>query len=134
MRVLHGGQTRSVALTLAEVPVKEKETASLPARQKPAPPEPAQPRLGIAVTELTADLVRHLNLPARTKGVVIADVEDGSPAAEAGLQVGDIIEEVNRKPAHTMADFQSQMANRGSDPILLLVNHDGRTAFVAVKP
>ena len=57
-----------------------------------------------------------------------------SAATEAGLQVGDVIEEVNRKPAHTMAEFQSQMSARGSDPVLLLVNHEGRTAFVAVHP
>jgi serine protease Do len=134
MRVLHDGQTRGVALTLAEVPVKEKETAAVTTRQKPAPPDPGQPRVGIAVTELTADLVQHLNLPANTKGIVVADVEDGSPAAEAGLQVGDVIEEVNRKPAHTMAEFQSLMSIRSSAPILLLVNHEGRTAFVAVNP
>jgi serine protease Do len=132
MRVLHNGQTRNVALTLAELPLKE--TASATTREKPAPPEPDQPRLGIAVTELTADLARHLNLPAETKGVVIADVEDGSPAAEAGLQVGDVIEEVNRKPVRNMAEFQSQLSTRGSEPILLRVNHEGRTAFVAVKP
>ena len=132
MKILHDGQTRNVTLTLAEVPVKE--TASATTRQKPAPPEPGQPRLGIAVTELTADLVKHLDMPPSTKGVVIADVEDGSPAAEAGLQVGDVIQEVNRKPVHTMAEFQSQLSTRGSNPILLLVNHEGRTAFMAVNP
>jgi len=134
MRVLHDGQTRGVALTLAELPVKEKETASVTTRQKPAPPESGRPHVGIAVTELTADLVQHLNLPPNTRGVVVADVEDGSPASEAGLQVGDVIQEVNRKPAHTMAEFQAQMSTRGSEPILLLVNHEGRTAFVALKP
>jgi serine protease Do len=132
MRVLHNGQTRGVTLTLAELPTKE--TASATTREKPAPPEPpGQPRIGIAVTELTADLARRLNLPPETKGVVIADVEDGSPAAEAGLQAGDVIQEVNRKPVHNMAEFQSQISGRGSEPILLLVNHEGRTAFVAIN-
>jgi serine protease Do len=132
MRVLHNGQMRDVTLTLAELPVKE--TASAIRREKPAPPEPVKPRLGIAVTELTADIAKHLNLPAETKGVVIADVEDGGPAAEAGLQAGDVIQEVNRKPVRNMSEFQSLIPTRGSEAILLLVNHEGRTAFVAVKP
>ena len=133
VRVLHNGQTRTVKLTLAEMPVKE--NAPVSRRQKPAPPEePAEPRMGIAVTELTPDLAPLLNLQADVKGIVVADVEDGSPASEAGLQVGDVIQEVNRKPVRTIADFQTQVSNRGSDPILMLVNHEGRTQFIAIKP
>ncbi len=132
LRVLHNGQTRDATLTLGELPVKE--TASVTTRQKPAPPEPGLPHLGIAVTELTPDIAKHLNLPAETKGVVVADVEEGGAASEAGLQPGDVIQEVNRKPVRTMADFQSLMSARGSGPILLLVNHDGRTMFVALNP
>src|SRR5213594_1877405 len=131
MRVLHNGQTRNVSVTLGELPVKE--TTSATKREKSAPPEPAEPRLGLAVTELTPDITRHLNLPPDVKGIIVADVEDGSPASEAGLQIGDVIQEVNRKPVRTIADFQAQMSNRGSDPILMLVNHEGHTQFVAVK-
>jgi serine protease Do len=135
MRVLHNGQNSDVTVTLGEVPAKE--TASSRLRQKPAapaPPEPDRPRLGVAVTELTPDLAEHLNLPKDTKGVIIADVEEGSPASEAGLQVGDIIQAVNRKPVKTISDFQAQMSERSSKPILFLVNHDGKTMFVAVNP
>src|SRR5262245_58237943 len=68
MRVVHNGQTRTVTLTLAEMPVKE--NAPVTKRQKSAPPEePAEPRLGIAVTELTPDLAQHLNFPADLKGI-----------------------------------------------------------------
>jgi serine protease Do len=133
MRVLHSGQTHDVTLTLGELPVKE--SASAATRQKPQrQSEPSQPRLGIAVMELTPDLAERLNLPKGTKGVVIADIEEGSAAAEAGLQVGDVIQEVNRKPVKTMSDFQALMSARGSEPILLLVNHEGKTMFVAVTP
>jgi len=132
VRVVHNGQTRDVKLTLDEVPMKE--TASVTTRQKPAPPEPGPPHLGLAVTELTPDLAKHLNLPADVKGVIVADVEDGSAAAEAGLQPGDVIQEVNRKSVRNIADFQSMMSTRGTNPILLLVNHEGRTMFVAMNP
>src|SRR5438094_4459996 len=75
MRVLHNGQTRNVSVTLADLPVKE--TTSATKRPKPAPPEPAEPRLGVAVTELTPDIARQLNLPPDVKGIIVADVEDG---------------------------------------------------------
>ena len=52
----------------------------------------------------------------------------------AALQVGDVIQEVNRKPVHTMSEFQTLMSKRGSDTLLLLVNRDGKTMFVAVNP
>ena len=132
LRVLHDGQGRDVTVTLGELPVKDMTSSTL--RQKPAPPEPSQPRLGIAVTELTPELAEHLSLPKSTKGVVIADIEEGSPASEAGLQIGDVIQEVNRKPIKTVSDFQAQVSARRSGPMLLLVNHEGKTMFMAVTP
>ena len=135
LRVLHAGQTRNVAIALAEMPVKQTAANTPTTRQKPSQaPDSGQLHLGVAITELTPDIAEHLELPAGTKGVVIADVEDGSPAAEAGLQPGDVIQEVNRKPVRTVSEFQTQLSARSSDPILFLVNRDGRTMFVALKP
>ena len=89
---------------------------------------------GIGVADITPDIASQLDLPANTKGVVVAEVEDGSPAAEAGLMAGDIIKEVDRQPVRNVAEFRSQLAKRGKDPLLLLVSWEGHTVFVAVKP
>ena len=89
---------------------------------------------GIGVADITPDIASQLDLPANTKGVVVAEVEDGSPAAEAGLMAGDIIKEVDRQPVRNVAEFRSQLAKRGKDPLLLLVSREGHTVFVAVKP
>jgi serine protease Do len=135
LRVLHNGQTRNVNITLEEMPVKQTAANTSPTRQKPSQaPDSGLPHIGVAITELTPDIAEHLELPAGIKGVVIADVEDGSPAAEAGLQPGDIIQEINRKPVRTVSDFQAQLSSRSSDTMLFLVNRDGRTMFVAIKP
>ena len=133
LRVSHNGQTRDVSVKLVEMPMKETASAAN-TRQKPtAPPDTNRPRLGLAVTELTPELADHLSLPGGTKGVIIADIEDDSPASEAGLRVGDVIQEVNRKPIHSMMDFQAAMQNRGTQPLLFLVNHEGKTMFIAVN-
>ncbi len=136
MRVVRSGQSRSVTMTLGELPVpeKEKETEQSSLREKPAPAQSNQMRLGVAVTDITPDIARRLELPSDTKGIVVADVEDGSAAGEAGLQPGDIIQQVNKKPVLTVKEFQSQMSSRGSGPVLLLVSREGHTRFVAVEP
>src|SRR5207249_2469892 len=133
LRVLRNGQSRNLMLTLGELPVQETASAQSNSRQKPSPPDTTQPRLGIAVTELTPDITEQLQLPKTVKGVVIADIEPGSAAAESGLQVGDVVQEVNRKPVGTVNDFRSEISTRGSDPILLRVNREGHTLFFALK-
>jgi serine protease Do len=134
LRVLRAGQSRNMTLTLGELPVKETASAESSTRQKPSAPDTTQPHLGIAVMEITPDIAEHLQLPSTVKGVVIGDIEPGSAAAEAGLQVGDVIQEVNRKPVRTVNDFRSEISTRSSDPTLLRVNREGHTLFFALKP
>jgi serine protease Do len=137
LKVLHGNQTRNVAMTLGEMPVKQTASTESNSRQKPeAPspnPNPGQPHLGVALSDLNTDILQHLELPASTKGVIVADVQEGSPASEAGLQVADVIQEVDRKPVNNVNDFRSLMTAHGaSGPVLFLVNREGHTLYVAV--
>ena len=133
LRVLRNGQTRNVNLTLTELVVKETaEATPSSSREKPTAPEPAPDRLGVAIAEITPDIAQHLELPSTVKGLIVADVEGGSIAEEAGLQPGDIIIEVNRKPVKTVSDFQTQIADRRS-PLLLFVNREGHTRYIALE-
>jgi len=134
MRVLHNGETRNITITLGEVPVKETASAETPSRQKSSAPDSGRPRLGIAVADLTPELAQHLKIPKDVRGVIIGDVEEGSAAAEAGLQLGDIVQQVNHKPIRTVAEFHSELTTHQSTPVLLLVNREGHTLFVAVEP
>jgi serine protease Do len=70
-------------------------------------------------------------LPANTTGVVVTQVDPASRAADGGLKPGDVIQEVNHKPVHNTAEFESVMRNAG-DNTLLLVNRKGNTMFLAV--
>src|SRR3546814_7915514 len=51
---------------------------------------------GISLGPLTSDMAQRLQVPAGTEGVLIRDVEPGSPAERAGLARGDLILEVNQ--------------------------------------
>jgi serine protease Do len=132
LRVQRKGQTRNVTLTLSDLPQKESAVTPSSLREKPQPVEPDAERIGIAITEVTPDLAVHLELPANVKGLVIADVEEGSLAEEAGLQPGDLIVEVNDRPVATVGEFQSVMEKR-SNPVLLLIKRAGQTRYVAVE-
>ena len=59
---------------------------------------------GVTVADVDSRSARQLNLPANVKGAVITDVNQDSPAYEAGLRPGSVILEINRKPVHTAED------------------------------
>ena len=73
--------------------------------------------------------------PAAT-GVVVTTVDEGSPAEEAGIQEGDVIQEVNGANIANTVDFVSAMkkAKGSRKPVVVLVNHGGATQYVALKP
>ena len=134
MRVLHSGTSRNVTLTLSELPAKERAKAeSQNPREKPSRPEALEDRIGVAIAEITPDIAEQLKLPPTVKGIVVAGVESGSAADDAGLQPGDVIVEANRKPVRTAAEFESQITGRGAKPVLLVVQREGRKRFVAVE-
>ncbi len=63
-----------------------------------------EPWRGIKVQELTEELAEELGLPEK-KGVLISEVERRSPAEEAGLISGDIIQEIDRVEIKSLKDF-----------------------------
>ena len=99
------------------------------------PEESDAPKLGVMLAELTPDARDQFELSAETKGVVVTEVQPGSPAAEKGLQRGDVIVEADRKQVSdpkAVADAVRAAAERGEDTVLLLVQRDGQNRFVAV--
>jgi serine protease Do len=89
-------------------------------------------RLGITVTPLTPDIASQLGLRPGTQGLVIESVDPNGPAAEQGLQQGDVIQEVNRQPVRSPADLRNALQKSGNRPPLLLINRGGQTVFVSV--
>ncbi len=61
---------------------------------------------GMKVASLLPGNADRLHLPAGTIGVVVADVENGSPADQAGLHAGDVINEINRVRIENLGDYR----------------------------
>ncbi len=91
-------------------------------------------KLGITVTPMTPEIAAQLGLRRGTQGVVIESVDPNGPAAQQGLQAGDVIQEVNRQPVRSPADLKSALDKSDDRPALLLINRGGQTVFVTVRP
>ena len=89
---------------------------------------------GLQVEELTPDLAQQLNLPNGVTGVVVSQVDPNSDAAAAGIEQGDVIQEVNRRAVHNVEEYQAAAAGVGNQPVLLLVNRGGTTHYVVIQP
>lgn len=95
---------------------------------------PSHKSLGITVQNLTPEIAKGLGIKKDT-GVVVTRVEPGSPAADAGIQTGDLVREVNRKPVKNVEDFVQKVEKaKGQDNILLLIQRGQNNMFAAVTP
>lgn len=93
-----------------------------------------RPWLGIAMQELDETMARSLGLPADTKGVVIANVMDGSPAQAAGLRRGDIIQKIDGNEMLTAKQVQDYVrAHKVSETLNFFVVRNNALKGISVN-
>jgi len=102
-----------------------------------AAPKPEETdRWGAKVQDITPDMAAHLGLPGNA-GVVITEVEPGSPADDENLQPGDVIIEVEHNPIKDLADFRKYIESYKKQKTLLLTvrmkANDYHNFFVVLK-
>ncbi|MFL5336518.1 MAG: DegQ family serine endoprotease [Geminicoccaceae bacterium] len=116
------------------------EIAEMPGQEQVATAEPAQagadqPRLGLALAPISPDQREQLGLDADKKGVLITDVVAGGPAEAKGLQAGDVILSIDRKPVAQPSDVVAAIRKAhesGAKSVLLYVSREGKERFEAV--
>jgi serine protease Do len=129
LEVLRDGRRQDISVDLGELPRQAQV-------EEPTPPRDGGSAavLGIQIQELTPQIRQQLQLPPNTTGVLVARVQPGSRAAEAGLTRGDVIQEVNRREVRNVQEFRRAMdAARGDQPILLLINRGGAATYIAIE-
>ncbi len=89
---------------------------------------------GISVETLTPELAQQAGAADNVHGVIITDIDQSSPAADASLGRGLVITAVNRHPVANAGDFKREMAQAGDKPVLLTINQGGSSALVVVQP
>jgi serine protease Do len=123
LKLLRNGNPINVSVKLGDLPADKEQS-----KAEEGPSEQALD--GVSVENLDSQTTRELGLPATTTGVVVTDISPSSPLVSAGLQRGDVIQEVNHQPVRNVTQFEEAIRKAGKDP-LLLVNRKGSTIFLA---
>jgi serine protease Do len=90
-------------------------------------------KLGLVVQDLTAELAAQFGY-RESQGVLVAEVEQGSPAARVGIRPGHLIEEVNHKQVHNMDEFVKALAQSKQTKRVLFRIRDGEfSRYVAIR-
>lgn len=125
VKYVRDGRIQTTSITLGERPgrnvAEEKETD-----------EQGGVKLGVSVSNVTPEIARELKLKITT-GAVIEQVQPGSPAAEAGLQRGDVIHRINRTNVTTAQDLTSALRSlKGEKEVVLQIERDSQLIFLTV--
>ncbi|MGE5893962.1 MAG: Do family serine endopeptidase, partial [bacterium] len=105
--IVRNKSSKRFRVSIAELP-KEYSEISLETIHEQARKEVLE---GVTVVQLNREFARQLGLDADEKGVVIDRVEQGSPADDAGLKRGDVIQEINGRTIQSLKDFNLSAAS-----------------------
>lgn len=138
VKVVREGKEQLIAVKVAERPSDE-----MLAKREPGPPKesgemikpPDNVLASLRVQALDNALMSQLNISAKTTGVVITSVEPGGEAEAAGLQRGDVLQEINHEPVKSLADYQKAAEKiKKDEPAVVFVNRQGNSLYVAINP
>jgi serine protease Do len=128
VKVDRDGTQKELTVTLKEFP-QDRDLA----KNNAADHSSGDPTDGISVDELNAAARQQYNIPNNIKGALVTDVDPDSAGAAAGLQAGDVILEINRKPVKSSEDAVKMTENLKDDSVLLRVWSRGGSRFVVLK-
>ncbi|HWI16964.1 MAG TPA: PDZ domain-containing protein [Vicinamibacterales bacterium] len=134
IKILRDKKERTLSITVEELDLESENAAPEERRTSNEPDEEPSQGFGITLSTLNAETMRRNRIPGDTQGVVVSDVEQGSPAFRAGLARGDIITRVNRQPVRTPQEASrilGQVPSGGT--AFLLVLRNGTEQFVTVR-
>jgi serine protease Do len=117
-------------------------TLNLTAKLRELPNDPGKPtesaekadsERGIQVGELTSGLKQQLQLSNDADGVVVTHLNSNSLAADAGIQRGDVIEEVDHHAVSNVSDFEQAMRAASGRTVLLRVMRKDTGLYIAIE-
>jgi serine protease Do len=139
LSVLRGGEKKDLQITVGKRPDEEAlargDFGGQQEQEDPAAKESAGAgeKLGMRVVPLTPELAKQLSVEGDS-GVVVAAVTPSGPAETAGIQRGDVVIELNRKPINRVEDMVEQVKKMKAGEMALLRIRRGNTAvFLPVK-
>jgi serine protease Do len=126
LTVIHDGNERVYPVTLGEQSGNRNEAGN------GSKASAGRALDGVSLEALTPEFARQYGIARNTNGVGVRRVDPDSAAAQAGLEPGDLILEVNRQPVSSVEQVHKYVSEGTTDTTLLFVNHDGRTRYVVI--
>jgi serine protease Do len=125
VEVIRAGKANTVNVAIARL---NDQTAAVNTKQE-------KNEWGLAMQNIRPEERRQMGLAAN-EGVLVQAVKPGSPAANAGIQAGDVILQINQAPVSSVEAVRDQVTKAKADkPLLLLLRRaDGSTSFAALSP
>lgn len=134
LEVIRNGRTLSLQATLAKNPDDTAVSKEEPGKETPSQPLESLEKFGLAVQNLDARTAETLGYEKDVKGVLIADVEEGSTAEEIGLQQGMVITHVGKKAVTNVDELAAALKDSKDGYRLRVINPRGAALFVFLKP
>lgn len=126
IEVLRNGKTEQIPVVIGAMPTQKTMAAAA---------DEYKPRLGLYLSPLTPQSRKTHGIDGEAKGVLVAEVESGSPAQKAGIKPGNLISMIGQQqvtaPEEVVAGVRKATEEK-RESVLLLVEQDGEKRFVAV--
>lgn len=125
---LRNGRDQNFEVALAELPQRQRadeETSSAPGT--------GSEKFGLALQPLTAETASRNGLDADDQGLLVTGVDPAGNAATAGIRQGDLIQEVNRQPVKTVAQFSAAAQQSGAKPVLILIKRRNNVIYLTLR-
>jgi hypothetical protein len=123
LEILRGGQLIEVNVTFAKRPAG---CAALSITEGAL--------RGVGVQKLTPALRAQWSVPSNVEGMLVSQIDAQSASARVGLQVGDVIEEINRQAVHNLEVLGRVAAELKDQELVLLISHRGTGLFLVITP
>jgi Spy/CpxP family protein refolding chaperone len=122
-----------LAFFLFATPIYAQQSSGTSTKDAPAQQQTQRPWLGVTIQEVTDKVALQMGI-AEHKGVLVADVVNGSPADEAGVDLGDVILKLNGREVKDPSDFIARIQEAGvGTTVALEVNRAGTKEEINVK-
>ncbi|HOM08937.1 MAG TPA: Do family serine endopeptidase [Spirochaetota bacterium] len=124
VKIFRGGQELEREVLIAELPA-----------QAQAPEEKMEEvdTIGMRVGDITEENAYKFRI-TDTTGVIVLEIQEQSPAYEAGMMVGDIIKEIENTPVENVDKYNELLKQyEKKETLLLLVKRGGIHKFVVIK-
>ena len=134
LTVARNGRDQNLQVALAELPDRRRpDTDDDESSSNGTTPGVNNSKFGLRLQPLTADTASRYGLDSGDQGLLVSQVDPSGSAASAGIRQGDLIQEVNRQPVRTFAEFSSAIQQSGAGPALVLVKRRDAIVYLTLR-